>query len=91
VKDLEQCGWIDTTEPKPGDILIWQSIKEEDGEEHFHIGFYLGEDRAISNLTSQRAPGEHHWTFGTDAGNTPTRAIARMLTHPTFFKNATYR
>lgn len=91
IKDLESSGWIDTNEPKPGDILVWEPIKESDGEDHFHIGFYLGEQRAISNSTSQRAPREHHWTFGTEAENTPTRAIVRVLTHPTFFADASYR
>lgn len=91
VKDLIDCGWIETSSPQPGDVIVWDPIVESDGKEHLHVGFYMGHDQAISNSTSKRSPGDHHWTYGIQSDGTPFRKIKQIFTHPTFFTEATYR
>lgn len=91
VADLVASGWIDAMEPKIGDILIWEPVTETDGAEHLHIGFYVGSDQAISNRPKQHSPQEHHWTFGNHEDGSVKRVVTRILTHPTFFDQASYR
>lgn len=82
VRDLEQQGWQDTDTPEPGTILIWEATRDHVADEpHRHIGFYLGNHRAISNSSKKRTPSIHHWTFG-KKGAHPKRRIERMLRHP---------
>ena len=78
--DMKASGWVLTRTPKEGDILVWDIAKE-----HAHIGFFLGEDRAISNSSKLKYPQEHHWTFGTHDDGTPVRALTAVYTHPKFF------
>ncbi|MFP4539392.1 MAG: hypothetical protein ACLFNN_00465 [Candidatus Paceibacterota bacterium] len=58
VKDMERNGWVDTDDPEPGDVVVW-SEEHSNEEKHRHIGFFLGEDRAISNSKHKRHPIEH--------------------------------
>ncbi len=46
VRDLKNCGWYEIKELKPGAITIWSKSERT---EHPHIGFYLGDDKFISN------------------------------------------
>lgn len=91
VADLRRSGWLETRTPRVGDVLIWEPIIEEDGEAHYHIGFYVGEGEAISNLTSKGVPGRHHWTFGETPEGFAVRQVVNIFTHPTFFAEASYR
>lgn len=63
VKQLETLGWPQVSETTPGDILIWETIIDERGEKHSHVGFFIGDDQAISNNAKLGCPQEHHWTF----------------------------
>jgi hypothetical protein len=58
VKDLENSGWKKLKTPKEGSILVWE---EKNG--HKHIGFYLGENKAISNNSKKRVPEIHHFAY----------------------------
>lgn len=91
VRDLEASGWIPTDAPAIGDVLVWEPIREPDGEAHFHIGFFVGDGQAVSNSSAQKVPARHHWTFGTRPDGSPIRRIVQAFTHPTFFKQASYR
>ncbi len=91
VADLRRSGWIETDQPNPGDVLVWEPIIDHDNEAHFHIGFYAGPDEAISNLTSHGVPGRHHWTFGETPEGQPNRRVVQIFTHPAFFQEASYR
>lgn len=51
VKDLKTCGWYETNEMKSGAIIYWGTSPETN---HTHIGFYLGNDQAISNNSKDR-------------------------------------
>jgi hypothetical protein len=64
VRDMEEMGWVKIKKPRPGAVIVWEKEKFDEGPEHGHIGFYLGENRAVSNNTPTRVPKEHHWTFG---------------------------
>ncbi|MBI2984165.1 MAG: hypothetical protein HYY50_00885 [Candidatus Kerfeldbacteria bacterium] len=66
--------------PRPGWVIRWASQKFADGEEHQHLGFYLGRGRAISNRSSTGVPTLHHWTFGTRRGK-PVRPIIGLYWH----------
>ena len=63
VRDLQESGWVAVREPKPGCVLVWEKKKRVDGKEFPHIGVYIGNDIAISNIVKQGCPGEHSWTF----------------------------
>lgn len=60
--ELEESGWQKVNEAKTGDILVWESHDFE-GEHHMHIGFYMGNERAISNSATDGVPKEHDWLF----------------------------
>ncbi|MBI2482087.1 MAG: hypothetical protein HYV76_00765 [Candidatus Vogelbacteria bacterium] len=60
---LEQADWQKTKELKPGSVLIWESQIDEKGENHKHIGFYLGDDQAISNDSKSGTPVIHNVIF----------------------------
>ena len=63
-KALKEAGWIRLKEPRDGAVLIWEGKAFDDGKTHRHAGFYIGNDRAISNGSNTTGlPMEHHWTF----------------------------
>lgn len=51
IRDLKDSGWYEISEPKEGAIIVWE--KKTDGglaeSGHKHIGFYLGNNLAVSN------------------------------------------
>lgn len=53
---------VDLSELKKGDIILWEKKLGANGF-HQHIGFYLGDDRAISNSPRTKTPIIHHYTF----------------------------
>lgn len=81
VKDMEKNGWKETEKMKPGDVLVWEKKKFEDGESHSHIGFYLGDNKAISNSAKKGVPVIHHYTFGEAKDGSPKRKIIKIITY----------
>jgi len=81
-KDLIDSGWYQVEECKPGSILIWES-KDPDEKllgkyetEHRHMGFYIGNDEAISNDSKGSGfPRRHHSTYN------DTRKIEKIYWH----------
>jgi hypothetical protein len=65
VAKLEETGWQKVAEPEDGDVLVYEEagVDENDPEPMPHIGFYIGNERAISNSSTQRVPIEHDWRF----------------------------
>lgn len=55
-------GWHVVDSPEPGDILVYEDLKQDD-EVHAHIGFYIGNDRAVSNSWTTKTPLEHDWLY----------------------------
>lgn len=62
VKKLEETGWQKVDNPETGDVLVWEKIIF-DNEDHAHIGFYIGEEKAISTNTKAKTPVKHDWLF----------------------------
>lgn len=63
MKDLKRSGWYKIKKPKIGSILVWEEIFLN-GTLNKHMGFYIGNEEAVSNSRSKRTPVKHHWTFG---------------------------
>jgi hypothetical protein len=65
VADLQNAGWhgVAVDRIRPGDVIVWQAKETDDGK-HGHIGFYIGNGRAISTSSSQRQVVEHDVTYG---------------------------
>lgn len=84
IKDMVLSGWKKITRPRLGAVLVWQPIaKPEDKTywQHDHIGFYMGENKAISTNKKTRNPTVHHWTFGVK-DKKPTRKVESVYWHP---------
>lgn len=62
-KDMVEFGWQKIKKPKIGSVLIWQSKIGESGEPHRHIGFYIGNEQAISNSDKTKSPQIHNWQY----------------------------
>ncbi|MFZ2803851.1 MAG: hypothetical protein WA001_01375 [Patescibacteria group bacterium] len=76
VKDMENSGWEKTRMSRPGNVLVWEAENDDDSERHAHIGFDLGNGKAISNSSKKRMPVIHSRTFG------GKRKIVAMYQHP---------
>lgn len=76
IEDLLASGWRPIKKPKIGSILVWEKLRFKNGEIHKHVGFYLGQNRAISNSYKLRCPVEHNWTFG------GKRKVEKMFWNP---------
>ncbi|MEK9174746.1 MAG: hypothetical protein AAB725_02135 [Patescibacteria group bacterium] len=63
VRDLEKNGWERIQHPEPGSVLVWEEQESSDGKCHKHIGFYVGNDEAISNSSKLGKISKHNWTF----------------------------
>jgi len=70
VKDMVKNSWQVTKKLIPGNILVWE---KKDG--HQHIGFYLGNNKAISNSSDKGIPVIHEYTYN------KKRRITKILTH----------
>jgi len=71
-KDLKESGWksIPISSKMPiGSVIIWESKKSwhvvlKKYVNHYHIGFYLGKEKAISiGSPYNNFPVIHHWTY----------------------------
>lgn len=58
VKDIERFGWFEIARPRKGSVLLWE---EKNG--HYHLGFYLGRQKAISNNFQKKTIRIHHFTY----------------------------
>ena len=76
-KDMKQNGWVLIEELREGAVITWEPITYEDGAIHGHIGFYVGNNLAVSNMSNGAGvPSEHDATYG------DTRKIAHIWWHP---------
>lgn len=64
VEAMIKAGWQKVEAPKAGDVLVWDDKVVESGEPAVpHMGFYIGEEKAVSNSASSRAPAVHDYLF----------------------------
>src|SRR3990167_2875646 len=82
VKDMFESGWREIAQLGPGAVILWEKIIFEDGKEHYHIGFYIGNEEAISNSFADKCPRRHHITYGTNQDGAPKRKIEKIYWHP---------
>jgi hypothetical protein len=74
-EDLEKSGWKKIDQPEEGCVIIWKS-SENIG--HKHIGFYIGNNQAVSNSSKIGQPVIHNWLFE----ETEKREAEAMFKHP---------
>ena len=76
-KDMLESGWQEVKDLRPGAVLFWEKkIAKDDGLEHGHHGFYIGNDVAISNDSQGKGfPWKHHYTYN------DTRKIQKIYWH----------
>lgn len=75
-KDMAEHGWSEIDERREGAVITWEKKPAPDGTLHLHQGFYVGNDRAVSNgSNTTHMPEEHHATYD------GTRKIIRVWWH----------
>ncbi|MDN5275877.1 MAG: hypothetical protein JWN33_526 [Candidatus Saccharibacteria bacterium] len=64
VKELEESGWVlvDEDDIVPGDVIVWAGRDDDNVSQH--VGFYIGENSAISTSSSQQKVFKHDIHFG---------------------------
>ncbi len=76
-KDMEENGWYEVKDLRPGAVVIWEKKDGRNGMPHNHIGFYMGDNKAISNDSRGTGfPHKHHYTYN------DTRKIEKIYWHP---------
>ncbi len=60
IKDMEKSGWYKIKKPKIGAVLVWEPQKLGN-DVHAHIGFYISNNKAISNSSRKKTPQIHHY------------------------------
>jgi hypothetical protein len=71
VKDMIDSSWYEIGELKEGAVILWE---KQNG--HSHIGFYIGNNEAVSNDSNGTGfPWKHHFTYNN------TREIDRIYFH----------
>jgi len=73
IKDLEKSGWVEVGKPKAGCVLVWKEMDFDGEDRHRHIGFYIGEEKAVCNDYKLGYPTEFNWKY---------REIESILWHP---------
>jgi hypothetical protein len=60
IRDLQQSGWVGAAEKdlQAGDVIIWEP-QEYEGKMQRHIGFYIGDGRAVSTSWTKKVVVEH--------------------------------
>ncbi len=80
----EDPQWEQISEPQPGALLFWELAPDSAGNPYLHCGFYMGNNRAISNNELSRVPVAHHHTFGAYQDGSPKRSIEAIYQHQLF-------
>jgi len=66
VKAMKEEGWEEVAKENLhlGDVLVWEEKQEKEcNVPHRHIGFYVGNNQAVSNSSKKKCPIEHHYTY----------------------------
>jgi len=58
LKDMKKAGWFEIKHLKKGSVILW-----EKREGHYHLGFYIGNKKAISNSSKKKTPIVHHFIY----------------------------
>ena len=65
IEDMEKSEWekISKKKIKPGDVIVWEEKVFNNHEKHCHMGFYIGNKRAISYSHRAKVPTAHVWDY----------------------------
>ena len=63
IKDMEEYGWIKIKRPKIGAVISWEEKIMPDKKAHGHLGFYIGNNKAVSNSFVKKTPAIHGWKY----------------------------
>ena len=76
------AGWYEIKKPRRACVVLWEPLIQN-GKSHFHIGFYIGDEQAISNRSSLEAVGEHSLHYsGLDKENLKRKAkVSKLYWH----------
>lgn len=80
---LRDNGWETTTKEnmQPGDVIFWNKGFFSANRELRHVGFYIGNQEAVSNrATLDGTPRIHHYEYKADSEG--ERGIDEIFTHP---------
>ena len=75
-----RSGWYQIDHLVKGAVITWGPKMASDGNPHKHIGFYIGDDTAISTDGVTGIPTKHHVTYGVESGR-PLRPIESIFFH----------
>lgn len=75
IREMEATGWQKIEEVRTGAVIVWAQEISTDGSKHKHIGFYLGDNEAVSNDSKTGLISKHHFTFGQTEGGEVKREI----------------
>jgi len=81
VRDLRASGWKAVRTPKAGSVLVWEQRNFGKDNSHKHIGFFIGNGLAVSNISAKKQPRKHPWNFQ------GKRKVDLILWHPKLNKN----
>lgn len=64
IESMLKYGWkeVDLKYIREGDVLVWE--RKQKGYKHPHIGFYVGDKKAISNSWKLKKVVKHGWDYG---------------------------
>ena len=79
VKAMEKAGWQTTKKLAPGVVIVW-GPEQGSGFTHDHLGFYIGENKAVSNIWQKKVPGVHSLNFA-PPNSKAFRPIVAMYKH----------
>lgn len=80
LREFENEKWEEIHEPKAGSVLVWEEEVDDKGDRHPHIGFYIGEEKALSSRPERGVVSEHHYTYG-EEGRASMRKIEKVFHH----------
>ncbi len=64
VKDMQKNKWEEIDTLKKGCVIVWEKKdNNNDGDFHYHIGFFIGNNKAVSNSFTKKTPLCHHHTY----------------------------
>ena len=54
IEDMKRCHWRESEKLLKGAVILWEKRRG-----HYHLGFYLGDNKAISNSSKHKSPRVH--------------------------------
>ena len=75
IADMKKSDWEEIDDPKVGCVIYWEA-REGNGSVNEHLGFYIGDGKAISNSSIEKVPKEHSYNYNN------SRKILNLYWHP---------